>query len=479
MESSRITTLFAELPPSRRGPSAFLVSMVLHVLVMGLLYLNLRHAIKVEDEAVAQRFTVRLLNLRRPEHHMRRPAERSIAQAARAAAGEVVSGGHASAPAPPQQLAQMVPAPQTLLQPDLPANLLLPQETPVPLILMWSPESSTVKKIVPPPPQEHAAANVRSDIKPPNHELALADLKISRSAFVTDAPLPLPSTTSPVVLRGPDPVKLVPEKTPKSAGPPAPARVLSLSDLHLEQGTIALPPVNEIAASGPSETITPARVNSSHDGEGNPASKQNGSGVGEIPGDQRGKGAGPDGVAAQQGAKDGPDTGAAASQAANADSGSEPSVTRIVLPKDGQFGVVVVGSSMAEQYPEAVGLWGSRLAYTVYLHVGLSKNWILQYCLPPGAVAANNGAATRLEAPWPYLMERPELSSADLNADAIMVHGFVNASGRFEKLAIVFPAGFAQTKFVLSALDRWQFRAAMQNGLMTTVEVLLIIPIDQ
>jgi hypothetical protein len=60
-----------------------------------------------------------------------------------------------------------------------------------------------------------------------------------------------------------------------------------------------------------------------------------------------------------------------------------------------------------------------------------------------------------------------------------MVHGFVNASGRFEKLAIVFPAGFAQTKFVLGALERWQFRAAMQNGLMTTVEVLLIIPIDQ
>jgi len=75
-------------------------------------------------------------------------------------------------------------------------------------------------------------------------------------------------------------------------------------------------------------------------------------------------------------------------------------------------------------------------------------------------------------------MERPELATGELNADAIMIHGFINASGRFEKLAIVFPAGFAQTKFVLNALEQWQFRAAMQNGLMTTVEVLLIIPLE-
>jgi hypothetical protein len=40
----------------------------------------------------------------------------------------------------------------------------------------------------------------------------------------------------------------------------------------------------------------------------------------------------------------------------------------------------------------------------------------------------------------------------------------------------VFPVDFAQAKFVLGALEQWQFRAAMQNGLLTTVEVLLIIP---
>ena len=477
MESSRIITLFGELPLSRRGPSAFVVSMVLHVLTIGLLYLNLRHAIRVEDEGIVQRYTVRLLNLQRPEPKIRPPAKSSTAQAARAAAGELASGGRPSAPSLPKQFAQLVPAPQTLVQPDLPPNLLLPEVTPIPLLLMWSPENSTARKIVPPPLPEKTAAHVRPDLHPPNHESRLADLKISASAFVTDAPMSLPSTTSPVVVHGPEPVNKVPETTSKPAGPPVPARVLSLSDLRLDQGTIALPAANETSVAGPSETIAPAhQVNSSQEGNGNTASKQNGNGGGEVPGDQPGNGAVGDSVGGQAGAKGGPDTGA--SKGAEAGSGAEPSVTRIVKPKDGQFGAVVVGSSVAEEYPEAIGLLGSRLAYTVYLHVGLSKSWILQYCLPPGAEAANNGSVTRLAAPWPYLMERPELATGELNADAIMIHGFINASGRFEKLAIVFPAGFAQTKFVLNALEQWQFRAAMQNGLMTTVEVLLIIPLE-
>jgi hypothetical protein len=73
-------------------------------------------------------------------------------------------------------------------------------------------------------------------------------------------------------------------------------------------------------------------------------------------------------------------------------------------------------------------------------------------------------------------MIRPNLTPADYNADAIMVHGFVNVSGHFEKLAIVFPPQFAQAKFVLNALQEWQFRPALQSGSLTTVEVLLIIP---
>ena len=57
-----------------------------------------------------------------------------------------------------------------------------------------------------------------------------------------------------------------------------------------------------------------------------------------------------------------------------------------------------------------------------------------------------------------------------------MVHGFVNLAGRFERLAMVFPAEFAQAKFVLSALQQWEFRPARQNGQLAGVEILLIIP---
>jgi hypothetical protein len=146
------------------------------------------------------------------------------------------------------------------------------------------------------------------------------------------------------------------------------------------------------------------------------------------------------------------------------------------LPKDGQFGVVVVGSSLAEQYPEIAELTSGRLTYTVYLHVGLAKNWILQYSLPRSSDAASAGSSSRIQAPWPYNIVRPDILPGEINADALMIHGFVNEQGRFEGLAIAFPQEFARGQFVLDALQQWQFRPAIQNGQTSTVEVLLIIP---
>jgi hypothetical protein len=57
-----------------------------------------------------------------------------------------------------------------------------------------------------------------------------------------------------------------------------------------------------------------------------------------------------------------------------------------------------------------------------------------------------------------------------------MIHGIVNHAGRFESLAIAFPAQYAQASFVLNTLQQWQFRPARQNGKATAVEVVLIIP---
>ena len=147
------------------------------------------------------------------------------------------------------------------------------------------------------------------------------------------------------------------------------------------------------------------------------------------------------------------------------------------MPKNGQFGVVVVGSSLDEQYPETSEVWKGRLAYSVYLHVGLDKSWILQYSLPRAADSANAGSA-RLEAPWPYYIVRPNLNPDDASSDAVMVHGFVDESGHFEKLSVVFPTdmGYAREQLVLSALQQWQFRAGTRDGQIAKLEVLLIIP---
>jgi hypothetical protein len=116
------------------------------------------------------------------------------------------------------------------------------------------------------------------------------------------------------------------------------------------------------------------------------------------------------------------------------------------------------------------------VAYTAYLHVGLTKNWILQYAVIRSTDGGRAGVVGHLEAPWPYDIVRPNLMSKDLNADALLVHGFLNQAGRLESLAIAFPSGFRYAAFVLQALRQWQFRPALQNGQATAVEVLLIIP---
>lgn len=116
------------------------------------------------------------------------------------------------------------------------------------------------------------------------------------------------------------------------------------------------------------------------------------------------------------------------------------------------------------------------MAYTVYLHVGLARSWILQYSLPRSDDASSAGNVAHIDAPWPYNIVRPNLQPGAIEADALMVHGFVNPSGRFETLSVVFPQTFPQAEFVLSSLQQWQFRPAMQNGAGARVEVLLIIP---
>ncbi|QNI32884.1 hypothetical protein H7849_02495 [Alloacidobacterium dinghuense] len=459
IKSSQTITLFGEAPPPSWRPSGFLTSMLLHGVAMTLIYADLKHMPKVVDP-FSQRYTVRILNLHRPAPKIQLAAMRGLAHPIPKAANHTVArgGGRPAPPSGSRHEAEQVAAKQTIVQPDLPPNVILPEETPIPLAVLWSTVNSPAVRIIPPPPQEATNANVQPSLDPPNQELKLADLRMSATAFTTEMPLPSPSTSSPLTIRRPNAPNQVPQTGSQQAAPPTPARVMSLSDLLLQQGAIPLPMINETAPSSASDSLAAEKpADLPQVGGTDLASKQNGTGSGETSGNQ-GDAIAANGLAGQNG------------------SGNEPAVTRIVLPKDGHFGVIVVGSSPVEEYAEALGTWTDRLAYTVYLHVGLAKSWILQYCLPSDAEAAAAGSATRPDAPWPYLVVRPHLAPSDTNGDAIMVHGLINARGQFEKLAVVFPQQFAQTQFVLSALQQWQFRPATQDGQITAVEVLLIIP---
>ncbi len=423
----RTLSLFTEPRPSRQGPSAFVVSILVHGVVLGMLTYGFLHAPRIDEQALSKRYAVRRLDLHKPEPH---PS---------AGSGAMYPGPQLAALLPeskfasPLQIAQMKPAAQTLMQPDLPRNLILPQEVPVPTVVTWTPQKTVPATIVLPQPQEATAADVRPSPDAPNEELNLAEVNIASAVLETKMPAPASGTTSPIVVPGPDLVQMVPTTTSERSIQPTPAAVISISDLQMQEGTIILPPANETAPAKKQRTTEPGRV----------ADRAQASTGEQLTG-----------------------------------FGNQPSITRISLPKKGKFGVVIVGTPLQDEYPEMIEIWGGRMAYTAYLNIGLKRSWILQYSLPRTDVVAAPGSLARLEAPWPYEIARPLLVFGDFNAKALVLHGFVNQAGRFESLALVYPPQLAQAEFVLYALQRWQFRPAKENGKAVMTEVVLIVPND-
>jgi hypothetical protein len=480
MKSSSILVLFGDPPPLRRGPSGLLISLSLHGCACVLLYLGLHQAHKVDSRLITQRFAVRIMELRKQEPKIQPPVQRALLRPDPPPDTHPMAAGGsremAAAPRIPLNFISQREAVQTLVQPDAPTDPTIPQ-APLPQVFVWSSRDIAVKNIVQPAPQTTAAIEVRPSLNPPNQEVHVADVQISSTAYDTKAPLPAPSKTSPINVPATRQTQQMQETATKDTGKATPAGVISASNIQLQEGTAALPMINEVAPAPFSGSLTAGQPKSLSDiGRGKTDGKQNGAGTGQTAGNQTGNQTGNAASGSGSGGQGGAN-GTAGGNASVTTGSSQPTIVHITLPKDGKFGVVVVGSSLAEDYPETVHLWSGRLAYTVYLHVGVTKNWILQYCLPRVQEAASTGSAGRPDAPWPYDITRPSID-ADANADAIMVHGFVNALGRFEQLAVIFPTELAETKFLLHALQQWQFRPAMQNGQAAAMEILLIIPAE-
>lgn len=416
------------------------------------------HAPQIKDPALNTRYAVRHLEL-----HVKKPATAKAGDNGKAGGGASAAenqpeGGGAA----PWETPQFAAALQTLVQPDLPQNLALKQKLPIPTVVIWTPKKAATRKIVPPLPEKPAVAKVRAALDEPNAELELASQSMASTDKAAALELLTPGTTSPVTIDGPEPLEMAPAMASESMELPTPVATLSLSDLRMKQGTVTLPPANE---------TLPNKLNASKV----PSLTARGSQTG-ADGAGSGSADGARAKAMNEQAEVKAQSGAAASKtdAGNeADSGNNAGSDHLTFPKNGRYGVVVVGSSLEDEYPELLRIWGGRIAYTVYLQVGQSKNWILQYSLPRDQ---DDGGGAALDAPWPYDIVRPHLIPALLNADAMVLHGTVNRAGRFERLSIVYPAQVPQGTLVLESLAQWKFRPANRNGKDTAVEVVLVIP---
>lgn len=456
MVSSELISLFSDGTDVSKRSTSFIFSFLMHAAVIGVVIYVALFGPRVRQQVVHERLAVRHLDLNMPD----------AVKAMQEASGNMNQTAHKAPPGKPAaeqaQLHETIAAVkslQTLMQSK--TALPLPKDVPLPTVVLLKPEVAPVKTIVPPSPEALAAAEAKPTLNLPNKEVHLADVPIPASALtVTKVPI-MASTTTPVTVHGPELPQKPPQTTSNTNAQPTPATVVALSDVQMKQGTVVVPSSNQSGPTsspgaltpGQGKAVNPAEV-AHRDTEGRGGTTK-GEGAGNLKGQQAGPGS-------QTGAGNG------------SGHGNQPPMAHITLPKTGAFGSVVVGVSLSDKYPEASGVWKGRLAYTVYLHVGLTKSWIMQYSLPRADAAA--GSVLKIEPPWPYNIVRPAAGPGEMNADAMMVHGFVNEDGRFEELNIIFPPDYEQTQQMLGALQQWVFRPATQNGKTSRVEVLLIIP---
>lgn len=419
-----MTSLFDDR--KTRGPSAygFVASLLLHVAVLLIFFVGLAHNPLIIEAAIPL-YKAQMVDLHSPAFRIRLPKLPYLSTEKATRPTKVENSSHITAAASmyvDSGTRAEGQSPQTLLRPTT-ITKTLSEEIPLPALLMTSRADVAAPRVAP-QVQVPTMPNRKAELQIPIDE-NVSEILIQASSM-PDQRFPLTAgTTTPIALPGPASDKL-PQTTSDRDSVSVSTNALSLSDVHLANGVTSLPMTNEVAGNGE-------------------ALNTHGTGT---------TGSGNDPDAAE----------------------SERLETRhVILPREGQFGLVVVGASLEELYPQTSAIWGSRLAYTVYLNVGTAKQWILQYSPLRSVATLANGQPKRLEAPWPTDIVVPNIQG-EINADVLLVHGYLNASGKFERISIAFPPGFQFSQFVLDSLQQWQFRPARQDGHAANVEVLLIIP---
>lgn len=483
MGTSRPISLFSDPPKTHQKPLAFMVSIFLHVSVAGLILYGFLFAPRINMREAADRYTMRRVDLTSsdPERILKSgdsafyPGQQ---KAARAAAGS--HAPDAASAASRLQLPKLKLADRTIVQPDMPDTPIVLKNTPMPSLLIWAAQQQRVKVVAPTPAPKMANVNAKATLVRPTVNQTIADVPFSSTSFTSKMPMPNPGTSTPIQVNGPDLAQRIPQ-TPSSLSTETPSgAVMSIAEMRMSQGTILVPAVNQTAPGNPNGALGAGKTgnNPQQNGAGNSpnaGASNNQHGQGSA-GNSTGPAGAGHGNNPGPGANGGPangNNGGGGNGGTGGGQGNEPGYTRINLPPNGQFSVVVVGSANQEQYPESADLWGRRIIYSVYLRVGLAKNWILQYSLPEGTPVLGN--SDHLDAPWPYYIVRP---TAGLTGGGLMIHGYLDAVGHFQNLAVEFPPRFRQAQLILQALQQWKFRPAKHNGQDARLEVVLIIPGD-
>jgi hypothetical protein len=458
-------TLFSDHTDSSQRSTPFAASILIHSLALALLLFGLMYTPRVVNSAQSERYTVRQLVLQRTSHTVGQFSKRDTSPDSRRSADAALAATEDAMAAYLQETRKIDNAeagPHTLIQPEVHSRLTLPHETAIPSFIIWMPSNTQVTHIVAPFVTKTGAAAVTPSVSMPDNELRPVNLAIRSTDQTTlEKRLRLlPGTSSPVRVEGPDLTQTAPLTVMQVSDKPTPVAVLSLSDLRMTDGTAILPPGNQSAGTKEQDGLTPSHAYNPSTGIEHAQGKA---------GDAH----------TSDGAIEKPvvhDPGPARGNGDVLNSGGQPSASLITLAKNGHFESVVVGASLEDQFPEMEGFWNGRMLYTAYLHVGLAQSWILQYSLPRSDTAAAAGNVARLESPWPYSIVRPDLAPGSINADALMIKGFISQDGHFEMPALIFPPSFPLAQFVLDCLRQWQFRPAFQNGQPARVEILLIIP---
>jgi hypothetical protein len=455
-------TIFSDHTDLSQRSTSFAVSLLIHSFAFGVLFFGLIYTPRIVNGPESERYIVRQLVLRTPSSKMQRslgtymhPDSQGSASAALSAADAIAAYLQAT-----RKIENAAAESHILFQPEIRSHLMPLHETLIPSFIIWMPSSVQVKDIVAPFATKPRTADVSPSVSSPNEELRAANLAIRSTDHPVSDRQPLPGTSSPVRVQDPDLVRMTPLTVAQVSDKSTPAAVMSLSDLRMTDGAAILPPTNQTAVSKTQDASTQSQAtNSSTDNEHSTGR----AGVTQT----------------NQGSIDKPVAHGLGTARGNGDAfgqGSQLSATLVTLAKNGHFEAVVVGASLEDQFPAMEGFWNGRLLYTAYLHVGLAHSWILQYSLPRSDTAASAGSLARLESPWPYSIVRPDLAPASINAEALLIKGFISQEGRFEALSLIFPPSFPLAQFVLNCLRQWQFRPAFQNGQPARVEVLLIIP---